>query len=177
LGGIARATCAVQTVEAKNGAFLIVFLSPWRDSSRIGFSVATNPKETSMAICWFSCFVPLRVLFLRSDHQKCRQPWYSFAWDIQLFRLCDFHGRPAECNRRSCWLRRLCVPDVSVTFFDKTCRTSASGSKRKSWRLKVMSALARTAAIVRRDRQEGRVPLPPSLPIPRLAKHAGGIIH
>src|SRR5947199_5768855 len=37
------------------------------------------------------------------------------------------------------------------------------GQKPKSWRLKVTSALARTADIVRRDRQEGRIHLRPSL--------------
>ena len=39
------------------------------------------------------------------------------------------------------------------------------GQKPKSWRLKVISALARTADIIRRDRQIGKLPLP-SLPIP-----------
>src|SRR5205823_14650481 len=40
---------------------------------------------------------------------------------------------------------------------------SAWGQKPKSWRLRVTSALARTADIVRRDRQEGRIHLRPSL--------------
>jgi len=40
--------------------------------------------------------------------------------------------------------------------------------KPKSWRLKGTSALARTADIVRRDRQEGSISLPPSLKFERL---------
>ena len=44
---------------------------------------------------------------------------------------------------------------------------SQLGQKPKPWRLKVMSALASTADIVRRDRKEGRALLP-SLSIPRL---------
>src|SRR2546429_967666 len=37
------------------------------------------------------------------------------------------------------------------------------GQKPKSWLLRVTSLLARTADIVRRDRQEGSISLPPSL--------------
>ena len=63
---------------------------------------------------------------------------------------------------------RDCLParhssETIKTLNDGPLGWSALGQKPKSWRLKVTSTLARTADIVRRDRQEGRIHLRPSL--------------